>query len=634
MSNISISGAVSGLDTASIINSLVQVEGNQQTLLKSQQSSAQKASDAYAQLITQLGSLGTEAKGLANTSGWQTMSATSSSSSVSVAATGNSSAYLTFDVTALAAAHTLISADTVGSTGDVVASGPLTLTKNDGSTTSIDVGSGSLADVVNAINSANAGISAAAVQTGQGQYRLQVAATGTGAASQFTLDGLDGFTGMNVLTQGQDAAVTVGTDPNTSYQATSATNTFANLLPGLSFTVSKLETGVTVSSSRDGTAVANQISTLVSDANKLLNQIGTYTAWDATKKSGGPLLGDSAVRLLQENVLSLVSSSGAPGLSVTRYGQVTFDSSAFLTAFKANPQQVMDQFGVNSTFAANPGMTGTVKVVSAGDSSRAGSYAVSVLVNAAAEQWKLQPPGGIIAGQTVVLMRGSQVVTYTAGPNDTLADAVAAINTQTSGVGFGVTAVVDGSGNLQFTANVPGAGSAFTASLNGVAGTQVTAGLDVQGTIDGKTALGVGNTLSLPNSPTSGANGLVLSVTASDADVAATGGNVGTVSYQPGFAQRLVTLLNQASSSNGGSLVTAQQGTQATIKDLQKQIDTWDTRLATYRSMLQTQFTAMETALATLKSQSNFLTSTFSGTTTTGGSSGSSGTSGASSLTG
>ena len=57
----SISGAVSGLDTQSIINSLVSVQANQQTLLQTQQSTAQKRLDAYTSLITSLNSLAAQA---------------------------------------------------------------------------------------------------------------------------------------------------------------------------------------------------------------------------------------------------------------------------------------------------------------------------------------------------------------------------------------------------------------------------------------------------------------------------------------------------------------------------------------------------------------------------------------------
>src|SRR5262249_61050045 len=119
---------------------------------------------------------------------------------------------------------------------------------------------------------------AARVQTPTGQYRLQVAAKQTGRASAFTLDGVDGFAEMNVLTQGTDATVHIGGDTPAAFDATSSTNTFSDLVPGLSFTVSKVESGVTVSSTLDGSAVADQVSTLVDSATDILSAISTATA--------------------------------------------------------------------------------------------------------------------------------------------------------------------------------------------------------------------------------------------------------------------------------------------------------------------------------------------------------------------
>ena len=78
-------------------------------------------------------------------------------------------------------------------------------------------------------------------------------ATSPGASSAFTLDGLDGFSAMNVLTTGADAVISIGSDPATAYQITSPSNTFSGVVPGLSFTVGKVESGVTVRSTIDGT---------------------------------------------------------------------------------------------------------------------------------------------------------------------------------------------------------------------------------------------------------------------------------------------------------------------------------------------------------------------------------------------
>ena len=610
-----ISGAVSGLDTATLINSLVSVQQNQQTLLLGQQAQVQKRSDAYGALSSSLTSLSTQASALANTSTWAGAVATSSSTGVTATASGTRSATLTFDVTSVAAAHTLVSSGSLASTSATAATGgPLTLTRGDGTTATIAVGSGSLADVVAGINNAKVGLAAAAVQTGPGAYRLQVAATTTGAASSFTLDGLDGFPSMDVLTQGANATLHLGGTSAAAYDVTSASNTFGSLVPGLSFTVSKVESGVTVSSAVDGTAVANQVSTLVSTANGILNSISANSAYDTANKQAGPLTGDSGVRALQQNILSIVSGAGAPGVHVTRDGTLTFDQTAFLTAFTADPAAVAATFGVKSSFTAGTGLTGTSgSVSSALASARGGTYAVQVTTAPDRDGWQLPAAGD---GSVVQLARGTATLNYTVPAGQSLADTVTALNAAATAAHFGVTASSPDGATLQLTADTQGHAAAFTASLDAVAGTRTSIGTDVIGTIDGQSAVGVGGVLSLPSGH-GGAVGLSVSIATTAADVASSGGAIGSISYTPGIAQRLVTLVNDATNTRTGSLTTATSGAKAEIKRYQDEIDAWTARLSTYRASLTTQFTAMETALSSLKTQSSAISSLLSTSTTT-----------------
>jgi flagellar hook-associated protein 2 len=605
VSQVTISGAVSGLDTSSLINQLVSIQANQQALLKTQQTKQKDAADALAKLSSALTTVGSLASSVSATSSWTGTTVTSSSSSVTAAATGTASGTLTVDVTALAAAHALVSATAVGSTASVVASGPLTLTGTDGSTSSIDVGTGTLADVAAAINAAGKGLTALAVQTSPGQYRLQVAASATGASSAFALDGLDGIDGgMTVLAQGADAVVTVGSDPATAYQVASSTNTFAGLLPGVSFTVSKLETGVSLRSKVDGSAVAGQVSKLVDAVNAALAQIASATAYNTSTKSGGALVGDASARSLQQQLLTLVAGAGAPGVSVTRDGTVTFDQTAFTTAFAADPDKVKAAFGATTTFSPAPGVGGTVRFSSSTTKTVAGSYPVRVMALAARERWSLA--GGLTTGQVVHVTRGSVVAAYTVRDGDTPELIAAGLSAAAAAAGLGVTAAADGLGALTLTAASAGTGQAFTADVDGAEGVQVEAGADAQGSIDGQAATGLGAILTL-TAGTGGAQYLALDTSGLTPDDVAGGGDVGTVTYRPGLAQQLASLVKAQTQSGTGTLSSAKQGRLNSVTSLQDQIDAWDQRLADYRAQLTRQFTAMETALATLKSQTGAL---------------------------
>jgi flagellar hook-associated protein 2 len=540
---------------------------------------------------------------------------------VSVTSTGNFASTVSFDVTAVAQAHSVISSSTVRSLGATVASGPVTLTAADGSAVEIDTGSGSLSDVVAGINSSSAGVTAAAIRTGANQYRLQVTSAQTGAASEFSIDGLDGFDGLNVLSQGADAEVTIGSDPFTAYTATSSSNTFTDLVPGLSFTVSKQEYGVTLSSAVDGSNVATDVQKLVDAANSVLSSISAATAYSPTAKSGGALVGDSTARSLQQGILTLVGGARAPGVTLTRDGKIAFDAAVFKAAYKKNPDAVAAKFGAGTSFTPQNGTTGTVGFSSAGSATRAGTYAVTVDSVATREQWQLDA-GSITEGSVVSLTRGSQSVKYTVAATDTLDDIVGELNSRSSAAGFGVSAEVSGE-TILATSDNAGSGPAFTLSVDDADQTQVTAGADVQGTIDGLAAVGAGNTLTLRDTG-SRAVGLSVNVDLTQDDVDASGGVVGDVTYQPGLAQKLAQLVDSQITTATGSLATAKASRDTAVKSFQDQIDAWDARLASYRATLQTQFTAMETSIAKLKSQSSFLTSNSTASTSSTSSSSSS----------
>jgi flagellar hook-associated protein 2 len=423
-----------------------------------------------------------------------------------------------------------------------------------------------------------------------------------------------------VLTQGKDAELTIGDPLTTGYTVTSSSNTFSDLIPGVSFTVSKEETGVTIDSSIDGSSIATSIGSLVDAANSVLKSIDTQTAYDFTAKSGAALHGENGLKSLQQSILSAVSGSAAPGVQLTRDGTVTFDKDAFVTAFRADPTAVAGSFGARSSFTPNTGVLGKASLLAVQTSTRAGTYSLAVSVAAAKERWSVTPASGdvdgtgaFVSGHTFVVTQGSLTSTYTVGAGETLADAVAAINNRAAAAGIGVTASIS-SGVIVFGATNPGSAGAFSVTYDGAAGTKQQAGRDVVGTIDGKTATGIGSALTLSDT-TSNANGLSITADFSDADVSGSSGAVGTITYSPGLAQKLSSLISDATGADG-SITRAQTSRLDAVKDFQDQIDAWDLRLEQRRDSLTRQFTAMETAIAALKSQSSSITNLLASSST------------------
>ena len=75
----------------------------------------------------------------------------------------------------------------------------------------------------------------------------------------------------------------------------------------------------------------------------------------------------------------------------------------------------------------------------------------------------------------------------------------------------------------------------------------------------------------------------------------------------PGVAGRLAAIAKSATDISIGSVTLAISSRQSQVSSLGTQISNWDTRLALKQQTLQAQFTAMETALGNMKSQSNWL---------------------------
>jgi flagellar hook-associated protein 2 len=356
---MSVDGLISGMGTTDMINQLMQVEALPQTALKNKVAAQSKAVTAYQAINTKLAALTTAAKALSSTEAWGSVKSTSSSDAAIVTAkAGATTGSLTFTVDAVAAAHTMAYKGHPGVasvTAPAMTGSTIDVLRKDGSELTVPSGS-SLQDVVNTINTtANAAYKAAAVQVAPGEFTLQLTAVDSGKESAFAkkllLDpayapaGVDKLTGFGVITQGADAKLTVG-DPNSGFEITSASNTFAELLPGLSVTVTKKQAEpVTIGVANDPTAIADKAKALVDAANAALAEIRTATATKSGTTAAGALAGDSALRALSQEILSAVAtgtgaaagSYSTAGVKLERGGTLSFNEKAFLDSYAADP---------------------------------------------------------------------------------------------------------------------------------------------------------------------------------------------------------------------------------------------------------------------------------------------------------
>lgn len=353
-SSITFSGISSGLDSASIISQLMSVEAIPQNNLKTKVSTEQSQLSALQQINSALASVFTSAQSFATGSTWTQIAATSSNTAFSVTA-GSSATQSSLDVQVQQSA-TKATAVLTGT--NPFAAGSTYQIAIGGKTSSFTVGgAGSISDVASAINagSATSGLRAVVIDP-NGTPSLELVSATTGAAANFTIgDGTNtlvdsaGASSAGITaTKGLDAQLTVDNVPMTS-----ATNS-VTVAMGVTLTI---PTGVTAASpqsstisvSDDGSNKASAVKTFIGQVNGLLTSISGATSYGtvptgdgAAATDGGLLPGDSTLRSLSDQLLNSIfpadgSSLENIGISVDRFGQLTFDSTKFTAAYAADP---------------------------------------------------------------------------------------------------------------------------------------------------------------------------------------------------------------------------------------------------------------------------------------------------------
>ena len=344
---ISLDGLASGLDTTALISSIMQSEALPQTLLKNKSYDVQSMVSALQGLNGKVAALATQATALAKPGALDLYSATTSSDKVVATTTSAAKAgSIDFQVNQLAQTQVTV-------TNKVVGWPYTTMTINSGGQTyTVTPLTSSLDDVVNSVNAAGAGVTASKVAVGGGEFRLQFTATKSGDAGAFTIS--DAGTTFTDVKAPQDAEIVLWPTSSLALQTPikSSTNTFTDLLPGVSVTAKEVTTApVVLTVARDDAGITKLASDLVDGVNGIFSLVASKTAVSTTTNtsgtttSAGVFAGDSTVRSVNQNILSAASLPvGTPprspseiGISITKTGTMEFDATKFATALAADP---------------------------------------------------------------------------------------------------------------------------------------------------------------------------------------------------------------------------------------------------------------------------------------------------------
>jgi flagellar hook-associated protein 2 len=597
----------------------------------------------------------------AGSNGGLTVSTASLGSSSSLAITGGtalSALGLTANATAVNGTAGSITVDgTVNTVDNVAAGSAVTLNSGTGGTITTTVGttgfstgnftanylnvnSGSLSDVANAINGASIGITASAVNLGSNQYVLELSSGTTGTQSQISVDTSalsSSLGGLKQVAAAQDAQIQIG--GSGGYTVSSQTNQITGVMQGLTINlVSAQASGsqpVTLSLSPDAQAMASSVSTMVKAANQVLGDINTYAGYNATTAVAGPLMADPNMQLLTQQVLATVASavggtggslnSASVGLNVTKDGMLTFDANAFMTAYQQNPTQVSQMFSQGGAFSpSSSSYGGSVSFLFANDGAVPGTYAVSVSQSAtqAVDKGSVLASGNITAAEQLTVASGGVSGTYSATAGESLSNIASGLNSIFASNGMNVLASVATSSSgsqLVINSGTYGSAASFSVTSNnvgsgqtGLATTANTAssfsGTDVAGTINGVAATGTGQVLMAPQSDPKLA-GMALLVTATGISSTT---NMGTISYTPGIAGGLASAANGGSNPVSGSMTSTIGNLNQQIQSLQFQYNSYTPMIQAEQTLLQQEYSNVEVQLGSLQSQSNWLSAQLS----------------------
>lgn len=646
MANISSLGLGSGVLNSDLVDQLVQAErAPTENRLTQKTEQTQALLSAYGKLRSAVTELRLPMRQLSAPDNLKAFSASSSNEGigVSVDSTKASRGTYSVEVTSLAGAQALASRD-VFADRDATSVGQGTLTLNVGDKTTnitVDNSNDTLQGLANAINDSDAGVSAGVIDTGNG-FQLVLSADETGTANAVSISVSGDTGGTDTDNQGLSRfAFNTGMDTDAGLQETIAasdavmkingvevtrsTNSFENVIDGLTFDIT--ETGSsTIKVQQDLGAVADRVQGFVDKFNSLQSTIDSLAGFNAEAGVGSLLTGDSTVRSIQ-NQLRQVLTRVVPGLEnssvrsladvgiTTNFetGGLEFDRARFEEQLKNNPDDVTALFAeqgratdsqvefVRSGLNTEPGRYDINITQAATQGSLGGAaFTAPVTIGAGNDELTFQ-----VNGETSVSVQLTQQTYNTA---QELADEIQAqlnANNALNASGSGVQVGVGSGGELTFTSSDYGSDSNVSltsvedGSAYGLSAATGTSGIDVAGTIGGRTAEGDGQVLFL-GSGNGGASGLQVRILGDQT------GSRGSITFVEGVAERTVDLVSSFVGADG-AIESRTESLNRDLEQIQENQARLEERIAAYRERLVSQFTAADSLISQLNSTQDYV---------------------------
>ncbi len=209
-------------------------------------------------------------------------------------------------------------------------------------------GYATLEEVAKAINAtADLGVQATLVRS-NGQVNLVLTSAESGAANAFAVSLAGNAANATTLSEAADARIRMGGSFGAGgIELTSSSNTFDNVIDGVSLSVSKLhkdgDAALTLTVGQDQSATKAKAKSFVDAFNALMTSFDSLTASGSESSARGALAGDSSVRAIEGRLNTLLRTDFAGnslinfGISADRNGKLTIDSARFEAAVAKDP---------------------------------------------------------------------------------------------------------------------------------------------------------------------------------------------------------------------------------------------------------------------------------------------------------
>lgn len=648
-------GAGSGLNSTSLVEQLTDIERMpKQNKIDTRKESYETQLSDFGILRSALSLLQETGNALSNTATFNSKTASFSDSSAFIPVslsenvpTGNYS----FEVLEVARSQSLASGASYASASDTVGKGTLTLdfgSWDDPNTftanadkeplvITIDDSNNSLTGLRDAINKADAGVSASIVNDGSGYRLLLTAESGQSNQLQITASeeadaaGLAAFNfndsqkAMDQAQAGQDARLKIN-----GMEVTRSSNDIDDVLPGFRFNLAKPDPGnvVNVSISEDKAGGEQALRDFVDSFNAFLEAVQPAVGFNSETEADGSLKRDPAARAMMAQIRNLIASSmggleqdftslSSVGIRTQNDGTLKIDETTFQRAFAENYDQVKALFtpqassnaeGITVSGYRTDAKSGNYDVVitqqpqqgnltgvaasaslrgdlSDGDT-EAGAFNFQITVNGVKSDVIEVALGDYASHEELAAHLQAQI-----NNDEKLKGAKAAVNVVWQDDHFEIVSRDFGS-----KSNVSVVAVGDKAADLGLDSGTSTSGKDVAGTFNGVAGFGSGQVL-LPSLGTD-AYGISL--------IVQPGTTEATINFSRGFGAELSKSIDTYLMRNG-VLDKSKETLEGKIKDLKDDQTKLDTRMEAYYNRLLAQFMAMENIINGLNSSGSAL---------------------------